>query len=131
MSETRKTARLLPYACASAAACAVAFLVARALQPEARAAATCGVLAASAGALCALVALAASMGRGVNGLLAGFTAGFLCRALLVGLGLVASSARGNLALVYVAAFFMLYAATQVVEVLFVYASSRRTSGAMP
>jgi hypothetical protein len=62
--------------------------------------------------------------KGVNGLLTGFGIGFLCRAALVGLGLLASGARDNLALVYVVAFFTLYVPTQVIEVLFVHASSR-------
>jgi hypothetical protein len=42
----------------------------------------------------------------------------------VALGLIASGARGNLALVYVCAFFILYAATQVIEVLFVQKRSK-------
>jgi hypothetical protein len=64
--------------------------------------------------------------------LAGFSIGFLCRAVLVAGGLLASGARGNLALVYALAFFTLYAATQLIEVLFVHASSRSlSSGATP
>ena len=39
-------------------------------------------------------------------------------------GLIASGARGNLALIYAAAFFTLYAATQSIEVLFVHRSSQ-------
>ncbi len=88
-------------------------------------------MAASLGALCGLSALWAAAGRGVNGVLAGFTIGFLSRAILVAVGLVASGARGNLALVYVAAFFSLYAATQIVEVLFVHKSSQLRPGATP
>lgn len=132
MTEAKSSARLLPFAAASAAACALGLLVALLLPGALRGPAVYGALAASVGALCGLSALAAAVGRGVNGLLGGFTAGFLCRGILVGVGLVASGARGNLALVYVGAFFTLYAATQLVEVLFVHASSRRlSSGATP
>jgi hypothetical protein len=122
VSETRSKAR--PYAVASAAACAVGIAVALCLRDPARGAAVYGTAAASLGALCALVALAKSAHRGLNGVLAGFSIGFLCRAALVAAGLLASGARGDLALVYVAAFFALYAATQVIEVLFVHSSSR-------
>ncbi len=131
MTEAKTSVRLLPFAGASAAACALGLLVAVLLPGDWRGPAVYGALAASVGALCGLSALAAAVGRGVNGLLGGFSVGFLCRAILVGVGLVASGARGNLALVYVAAFFTLYAATQLVEVVFVHASSRRISGATP
>ena len=132
MTEEKSTVRLWPFAAASAAACALGLAVAVLLPGALRGPAVYGALAASVGALCGLSALAAATGRGVNGLLGGFSLGFLCRAILVALGLVASGARGNLALVYVGAFFTLYAATQLVEVLFVHASSRRlSSGATP
>src|SRR6267378_1075471 len=75
-------------------------------------------------------AMARAAGKGVNGVLTGFSIGFLSRAALVAAGLLASGARGNLALVYVAAFFTLHAATQVIEVLFVHANSR-PQGATP
>jgi hypothetical protein len=113
-----------PFAASSAAACALGIAVSMLLPGGARAPALYGAVAASLGALCGLAALKASVGRGVNGVLAGFSIGFLCRAILVAAGLLASGARGNLALVYVAAFFALYAATQVIEVLFVHQSSR-------
>jgi hypothetical protein len=128
---TEPKTRLAPYAIASTAACALAVVVSILLPPEARGPAVFGTVSASLGALCALAALAASVAHGTNGVLAGFTIGFLARAIFVAIGLVASGARGNLALVYVAAFFTLYAATQVIEVLFVHASSRRMSGATP
>ncbi len=132
MSETKSSARWLPYAGASALACALAVAAALLLPAQWRGPAIYGAVAASLGALGALAALAVSIGRGINGLLAGFTIGFLCRALLVAAGLVASGARGNLALVYVGAFFTLYAFTQAVEVLFVHRSSRSmSSGATP
>ena len=115
-----------PFAAASAAACALGLLVAFLVPGEARAPALWGAGAATLSGACAFAALAAfaNSGKGVNGLLAGFTAGFLVRGLLVAVGLIASGARGNLALVYVAAFFILYAATQVVEILFVQMRSK-------
>ena len=117
--------KVWPFAAASAAACALGLLVAFLIPGEARAPALWGVGAATISGACALGALAAfSSSGGLNGLLAGFTAGFLVRAAMVGLGLVASGARGNLALVYAGAFFILYAATQVIEVLFVQKRSR-------
>ena len=122
MSDTRTKAR--PYALASGAACVIAIGVALCLADPARGPAVYGTAAAALGAACAFAALARSAHRGLNGILAGFSIGFLCRAALVAAGLLASGARGNLALVYVAAFFALYAATQVIEVLFVHASSR-------
>ena len=122
MSETRS--KVTPFAIASASACAVGIAVALLLPGSLRAPALYGAVSASLGAFCAFSALARFSGQGVNGLLKGFSIGFLCRAALVGIGLVASGARDNLALVYVAAFFTLYVATQVIEVLFVHASSR-------
>jgi hypothetical protein len=132
VTETKSTVRLWAFAGASAAACALGFVVALLVPGAARGPAIYGVLAASIGAFCGLAALAACAGRGVNGVLAGFSIGFLCRAVLVAAGLLASGARGDLALVYALAFFALYAATQLVEVLFVHASSRSlSSGATP
>ena len=131
MSESTSSVRTLPYAGASAAVCALGIAVSMFLPPQARGAALFGAAAATVGGLCGLAALAALIGGGVNGVLAGFTVGFLCRALLVAAGLLLSGARGNLALVYVAAFFTLYAGTQLVEILFVHSSTRRTSGATP
>jgi len=122
VSETRSKPR--PYAMASAAACALGIGVALFLPEPIRAPALYGAAAAALGALCAFAALARATGKGINGALVGFSIGFLCRAALIAGGLLASGARGNLALVYVASFFTLYAATQVIEVLFVQASSR-------
>ena len=122
MTATRSKAP--PFAIASAAVCAAGVAVVLLLPQALRGPALYGAVAASLGAFCAFTALVRSAGKGVNGLLAGFTIGFLCRAALLGVGLVASGSRDNLALVYVAAFFTLYVCTQVVEVLFVHASSR-------
>jgi len=113
-----------PFAIASAAACALGIAAAFLLPASVRGAAVYGAVAASLGAVCAFTALVRATGKGVNDLLLGFSIGFLCRAALVGIGLVASGARDNLALVYVAAFFTLYVSTQVIEVLFVHKSSR-------
>jgi hypothetical protein len=124
------TPRLAPFALASTAACALGAALCMLLPAGARAAGLYGVGAASLGGLCGLGALSLFAGKGINGVLAGFTIGFLCRAVLVAAGLFASGARGNLAQVYSGAFFTLYAATQFVEILFVHRSSR-PQGATP
>lgn len=117
--------RVLPYAMASACACVLGIGLALLLrQPIALYAA----VASSVGALCGLSGLAAFSSRGLNGVLLGFTVGFLARAVLVAAGLLASGARGNDALTYVFSFFGLYLATQVVEILFV---ARGAQGATP
>lgn len=110
-----------PYALASCAACALGTGVA-ALSGRP---ALIGALAASLAAACAFVALTAGVRAGTNGLLAAFTAGFFARTILVAAGLFVSGARGDSALSYVFSFFAVYAATQVVEILFVRASSRQ------
>ncbi|HET7788062.1 MAG TPA: hypothetical protein VFP52_04220 [Myxococcales bacterium] len=130
MTSASRTARLAPFALASAAACALGLGACLLLPGPLRSAAVHGAAAASLGALVGLGALSLSAGKGINGLLAAFTVGFLCRAVLVAAGLLVSGARGNLALVYTGAFFTLYAATQLVEVLFVHRSSR-PQGATP
>lgn len=107
-----------PFAVASFAACAVGVGAAALFGRPA----LFGAVAASLGAACALAALVAFAGKGVNGVLGGFTAGFLVRALVLGVGLVASGARNDGAIPYVIAFFAVYAATQTVEVLFVHFS---------
>jgi hypothetical protein len=112
-----------PFAAASAGACALGLLLALLVPGPARIAALWGAAAAAVSGALALSALALLAGKGLNGVLAGFTAGFLARAALVAAGLFASGARGDLALVYAAAFFALYAATQIIEVLFVRKSS--------
>jgi len=124
VTEPHKT-RLLPYAVSSGCACIAALAFALSLQKPV---AVYGAVAASFGALCGLSALAAFAGRGVNGVLLGFTIGFLCRGVLVAVGLLASGARGNAALTYVFSFFGLYLATQIVEILFV---ARGAQGATP
>ena len=122
MSERRSKAA--PFAIASAGVCAAGIVISLLLPAPARGPALYGACAAALGALCAFSALARSAGKGTNALLAGFLIGVLCRAALVALGLIASAARDKLALVYVGAFFTLYAATQLIEVLFVHAQQR-------
>ena len=113
-----------PFARASAGACALGLVAAASLAQDAsRSAALYGVAAAALSGACALLALALFAGKGINGLLAGFVLGFLARGIFVALGLVASGARGNFALVYVTAFFTIYAVTQAVEVLFIHRTS--------
>ena len=128
MSEPRSKAT--PFAIASAIVCALGIGVALLLPQPSRGPALYGAASAAVGALCAFSALVRAIGRGGSAVLTAFTVGFLCRAALVAAGLVASAARGNLALVFAAAFFTLYAATQVIEVLFVHVSSR-PQGATP
>jgi hypothetical protein len=121
------TRRVWPYAAASAACCVPGLGLAMALAEPSRTPAVFGTAAASLGALCAMAALAAA-GKGLNAVLAAFVIGFLCRGLLVGAGLIASGAHGSAALTYVFSFFAIYAATQIVEVLFVRAQAQ---GATP
>ena len=112
-----------PFACASAAACAIG--IGGALIASGRPA-LFGACAASLAALCAFAALTVGVRAGtVNGLLGAFTAGFFCRMILVALGLIASGARGDDALAYVGSFFALYLVTQVIEILFVRAAPRQ------
>ena len=119
-----KNVRIAPYAIGSGVACALAIGASMLLPEASRMAGVFGAVAASAGALCALSAFAAVAGRGTQGILLGFTIGFLCRAALIGIGLVASGARGSAALVYVGCFFALYLATQIIEILFVARTAR-------
>lgn len=117
---------LLPFAAASAAACAIGVggAVFSGVRP-----AVFGAGAATLAAIGALAALAAGVRAGtVNGLLGAFTVGFFCRMILVALGLIALGAHGtdrSQALAYVGSFFALYLVTQVIEILFVRASSRQ------
>jgi hypothetical protein len=122
--------KAFPFAAASAAACALGIGAALLVPEDARGPALYGAASAALGALCAFSALVRGVAKGGTGVLMAFSIGFLCRAALVAAGLIASGARGNLALVFAAAFFTLYAVTQVIEVLFVHARSR-PQGATP
>ncbi|GAC1545235.1 MAG: hypothetical protein NVS2B9_12470 [Myxococcales bacterium] len=121
-----------PFAAASAALFALAFAASFLLPAGQGHAVRGGLLAAAVGAACALPALRAGLAHGTNGLLAGFSAGFLARMLCVAVGLVASGARGPDALAWALAFFALYAVTQAVEIGYVFSSTRaeRGSGAL-
>ena len=123
MTQALERAPLSPFAAASAAACAIGLggAIFSGVRP-----ALFGAGAASLAAVGALAALSVGVRAGtVNGLLGAFTAGFFLRMILVALGLVASGARGEAALAYVGSFFALYLVTQVIEILFVRASSRQ------
>jgi hypothetical protein len=127
---TETPSKAAPFAIASAAVCALGIGISLLLPEPGRGPALYGAASAALGAFCAFSALVRGVTKGPASVLTGFSIGFLCRAALVAAGLFASGARGNLALVYVGAFFTLYAATQVIEVLFVHASSR-PQGATP
>lgn len=121
---------MTPYAAASAALWVAGSALAVLLAPiEARTAVAAGALAAGLGGAVALVALAQGLKKGTKGLLAGFSIGFGARMLLVAAGLLASGAQGRVALLYAASFFALYAATQAVEIAFVWRSARAVDGA--
>lgn len=123
MTQALQRTPLFPFAAASAAACAIG--IGGALLAGGRPA-LFGAGAASLAAVGALAALSSGVRQGsVNGLLLAFTVGFFCRMILVALGLIASGARGDAALAYVGSFFALYLVTQVIEILFVRASSRQ------
>ena len=114
---------LTPYALASAALCGLGLLAAsHACEQRA---ALFGAGASAVAAAVALPALAYGIPRGTNGVLAGFVAGFFARMIAVAAGLILSGARGEAAIAYAAAFFLLYAFTQAVEVACVWGSSRR------
>jgi hypothetical protein len=121
-----------PFAAASASLFALSFAASFLFAPAEGHAVRGGLLAAAVGAALALPALRAGLGHGTNGLLAGFSAGFLARMLCVAIGLIASGARGPDALAWALSFFALYAATQAVEIGYVFSSTRaeRRSGAI-
>jgi hypothetical protein len=124
--DARPAPRLAPYAALSALASACGLLVASQVSPSALS----GAAFAAASAALALPFIAWGSPRGTNALLGGFVAGFFVRMILVAAGLLFSRARGEGALQYAAAFFAVYAATQLVEVAYVFSSSRaRRAGA--
>lgn len=118
--------RLAPYAAASALASVCGLEAAGQVSTAALFGA--GFAAASAGLALPFIAWGAT--RGTNALLGGFVGGFFVRMLLVAVGLLLSRARGEAALQYAVAFFAVYFATQIVEVAYVFSSSRtRRAGA--
>jgi hypothetical protein len=116
-----------PFALGEVLFAAVAFTATLLLSPETSKAARAGLAAAAAGAACALPALRLGVPRGTNGVLAGFSLGFFARMISVALGLALSGARGPAALTWAFAFFALYAATQGVEIAYVFAAARKGS----
>jgi len=118
---------LLPYALASASLCALALL--GAAQASQMRAALFGAGAAAASAAVALPSLALGAPKGTSGILAGFVAGFFARMVAVAAGLILSGAKGDSAVAYAAAFFLVYALTQAVEVAYVWAMRKPPAGA--
>ena len=114
---------LVPYALASASLCALALFAAG--QASQTRAALFGAGAATLSAVFALPALALGTSKGTSGILAGFVAGFFVRMVAVAAGLILSRDQGDGAVAYAAAFFLLYALTQAVEVAYVWSSSRK------
>jgi hypothetical protein len=122
------SSRVIPFAAASLAFCALGFAAAS-FAPDRRAA-LFGVGAAAASALFALPCVVLGLPHGTNGALAGFLGGFFARMVMVAVGLLLSGARGEAAVSYVIAFFALYALTQAVEVAYIWGSSpKRRAGA--
>ena len=122
--QPRPSPPVWPFAGASALLVAAGLAVSYLLAPAEGHAARAGLIAAAVGGACALPALRLGSAHGTNGLLAGFSVGFFARMISVALGLVLSAARGPTALVFVGAFFVLYAATQGVEIGYVFAQAR-------
>jgi hypothetical protein len=87
-----------------------------------------GALSALAAGLVTLYAVHVGLRRGVNGLLAAISVGFLLRTLLLGLGFVGSGARAA-PFEFVIPFFAIYAATQVAEIVYVVQHNARGSNA--
>ena len=118
--DPQPTPRLHLYVAASALACAAVLAIASRISP----AALFGAGSAAVAAAAALPLVAWGAPRGTNALLGGFVGGFFARMILVAAGLLLSGARGDPAIQYAFAFFAVYAATQAVEVAYVFSSSR-------
>ena len=112
--------RLVPYAACSAAACGLGVTIGSRIST----AALYGAGFAAASALVALPLVVWGTPRGTNALLGGFVAGFFARMILVAVGLLASHAQGQAALQYAFSFFAVYGLTQLVEVAYVWNTSR-------
>ena len=116
---------IAPFAAAAALVWLVGGGLCAILAPvDVRSAVVAGAIAAGIGAAAALTGLAYGIRHGTSGLLAGFAAGFFARMITVAVGLVASGAQGRSALAYAASFFAFYAATQAIEIAYVWASSQ-------
>ena len=77
-----------------------------------------GAFASLAAGLVTLFAVHLGLRRGINGLLAAISVGFLLRTVLLGVGFVAAGAR-TAPFEFVIPFFLVYAATQGVEIVYV------------
>jgi len=106
-----------------ALALAATTLLAPELRMVARTASLCALLAG----LASLAAVHLGCARGTNGLFAGIGVGFFARLVLLAVGLVASHARGDEALVYAFTFFALFVLTQGTEIAYVLSRSRSHS----
>ena len=122
---------IAPFAAAAGVVALGAFMFCTSLADAAvRRVTLIGVVASAAAAAVAFLALSAGIRKGTtNGLLAGISAGFVARMVAVAVGLFVSKAQGNSALLYVAAFFAIYAASQLAEIAYVWASSRARAAA--
>lgn len=89
-----------------------------------------GAFSSLAAGLVTLYAVHVGLRRGINGLLAAISIGFLLRTVLLGVGFVAAGAR-TAPFEYVIPFFLVYAATQGVEIVYVVlhnAQGRKSQG---
>ncbi len=77
-----------------------------------------GAFSALAAGLVTLAAVHFGLRRGINGLFAAVAAGFLLRTVVLGLGFVKAGAR-SAPFEFVIPFFLVYAATQGVEIVYV------------
>jgi nitric oxide reductase large subunit len=118
--------RLVSFASAIAACCAIALAISFRISDVAFHGAGFATIAAAI----SFPLVAWGCGRSVNGLLGAFVAGLLARMILVAAGFFASHARSGSALHYAVAFFSVYGVTQLVEVAYVFRSSQaRRAGA--
>ena len=110
---------------------ALGFTVASAWRffPASQALVSWGAFAALLGGLVTLagVHLGLRRGGGVNGLFAAISVGFLLRTLLLGLGFVASGAK-TAPFQFVIPFFLVFAATQVAEIVYVVLHNSKAQG---
>lgn len=94
------------------------------LDGAARTGVVAGVVTGAFASLCALGLLSLAFDRGMKMVLGALAVGFLLRMLLVAAGLLSSMALGGESLAFVAAFFGLYLAHQIIEFTVVVKRSR-------
>ena len=105
-------------------ACGFGVASASRLYPASPALVSWGAFASLAAGLVTLFSVHAGLRRGVNGLLAAISVGFLLRTVLLGAGFVVAGAR-TAPFEYVIPFFLVYAATQGVEIVYVVLQNAR------